>query len=103
MKKRFVSAFLAAVIAAVSFSGCGGAVKSENLVDNIKPNPVPVYNRIDEGQSAAVAQFSAQLLNKLSDGDKNVVYSPLSVLYALAMTANGAEGETLAQMEAVFG
>ena len=103
MKKRFGSAFLAAVLAAVSFSGCGSAVKSENLVDNIKPNPVPVYNRIDEGQSAAVAQFSAQLLNKLSDGDKNVVYSPLSVLYALAMTANGADGETLAQMEAVFG
>ena len=103
MKKRFGSAFLAAVLAAVSFSGCGSAVKSENLVDNIKPNPVPVYNRIDEGQSAAVAQFSAQLLNKLSDGDKNVVYSPLSVLYALAMTANGAEGETLAQMETVFG
>ena len=103
MKKRFVSAFLAAVLAAVSLSGCGSAVKSENLVDNVKPNPVPVYNRIDEGQSAAVAQFSAQLLNKLSDGDKNVVYSPLSVLYALAMTANGAEGETLAQMEAVFG
>lgn len=103
MKKRFGSAFLAAVLAAVSFSGCGSAVKSENLVDNIKPDPVPVYNRIDEGQSAAVAQFSAQLLNKLSDGDKNVVYSPLSVLYALAMTANGADGETLAQMEAVFG
>ena len=103
MKKRFGSAFLAAVLAAVSFSGCVSAVKSENLVDNIKPNPVPVYNRIDEGQSAAVAQFSAQLLNKLSDGDKNVVYSPLSVLYALAMTANGAEGETLAQMETVFG
>ena len=103
MKKRFVSAFLAAVLAAVSLSGCGSAVKSENLVDNVKPNPVPVYNRIDEGQSAAVAQFSAQLLNKLSDGDKNVVYSPLSVLYALAMTANGAEGETLAQMETVFG
>ena len=103
MKKRFGSAFLAAVLAAVSFSGCVSAVKSENLVDNIKPNPVPVYNRIDEGQSAAVAQFSAQLLNKLSGGDKNVVYSPLSVLYALAMTANGAEGETLAQMETVFG
>lgn len=103
MKKRFGSAFLAAVLAAVSFSGCGSAVKSENLVESIKPDPVPVYNRIDEGQSAAVAQFSAQLLNKLSDGDKNVVYSPLSVLYALAMTANGADGETLAQMEAVFG
>ena len=103
MNKRFVSAFLAAVLAAVSFSGCGSAVKNENLVDNVKPNPVPVYNRIDEGQSAAVAQFSAQILKQLCTEDKNVVYSPLSVLYALAMTANGADGETLAQMEEVFG
>lgn len=35
--------------------------------------------------------------------DKNTLISPLSVLYALSMTANGAKGDTLAQMEAVFG
>lgn len=34
---------------------------------------------------------------------KNTLISPLSVLYALAMTANGADGETLAQMEQVLG
>ena len=33
----------------------------------------------------------------------NVLVSPLSVMMALAMTANGAEGETKAQMEAVLG
>ena len=34
---------------------------------------------------------------------ENILLSPLSVLSALGMTANGARGETLAQMEAVLG
>ena len=38
-----------------------------------------------------------------SDAGQNVLVSPLSVLMALAMTANGAEGGTLAQMEKVLG
>ena len=35
--------------------------------------------------------------------EKNTLISPLSVLCALAMTANGAKGETLAQMEDTLG
>lgn len=38
-----------------------------------------------------------------SQSDGNVLISPLSVLSALAMTANGAGGETLQQMEEAFG
>ena len=34
---------------------------------------------------------------------ENSLFSPLSVLLALAMTANGADSETLAEMEAVLG
>ena len=39
--------------------------------------------------------------NKTSDG--NVLISPLSIQLALAMTANGAEGETKSQMERLLG
>lgn len=102
MKKRVVSAVMAVVFSFAAFSGCA-SVKAENLTDGIKNNPVPVHNYADGEESQAVAQFSAQLLKQLCTEDKNVVYSPLSVLYALAMTANGAEGETLAQMEKVMG
>ena len=102
MKKRITAAVLSAVFMLSAFSGCS-SVKAENLTDKIKPNPVPVYNQIDGEQTKAVAEFSAQLLKQLSVEDKSVVYSPLSVLYALAMTANGADGQTLAQMEAVLG
>lgn len=102
MKKRVVSLILATIFAAAALSGCA-AVRSENLTDGINKNPVPVYNYADGNEAQAVAQFSVQLLKQLCTEDKNVVYSPLSVLYALAMTANGAQGETLSQMEAVMG
>ena len=102
MKKRIAAMLAASLLAGWALTGCA-AVQAQNLTDDVQPNPVPVYNRIDEGQSAAVAQFSAQLLKQLGAESGNVVYSPLSVLYAMAMTANGADGETLAQMEAVLG
>ncbi|MCR4721925.1 MAG: serpin family protein [Lachnospiraceae bacterium] len=38
-----------------------------------------------------------------SDAGQNVLVSPLSVLMALSMTANGAEGTTLARMEEALG
>ncbi|MBO7404971.1 MAG: serpin family protein [Clostridia bacterium] len=49
------------------------------------------------------ADFAVRLLqNSFADG-KNTLVSPLSVLSALAMTANGAKGDTLAEMEATLG
>lgn len=53
-----------------------------------------------------LADFSAGLLKnncgaEIKEG-KNVLISPESVLMALGMTANGANGETLAQMEKVM-
>ena len=38
-----------------------------------------------------------------NSSDKNILISPLSVLYAMSMTANGAEGKTLEEMEKVLG
>ena len=51
------------------------------------------------------AIFAAIIIAQLPDKKKgeNVLISPISILAALAMTANGAKGETLTQMEQVFG
>lgn len=51
----------------------------------------------------AVAGFGTEVLQNLWQKDKNVMVSPVSIFNALAMTANGAKGNTLAQMEDVFG
>jgi serpin B len=49
------------------------------------------------------ADFALRLFKACYDGNGNCLVSPLSVLAALSMTANGAEGDTLAEMEAVLG
>lgn len=56
---------------------------------------------IDE--SAVMTDFAVRLFQQSLQEQENTLISPMSVLYALAMTANGAKGETLAQMEQVFG
>ena len=54
-------------------------------------------------ENAEVADFSIRLLRASMEEGKNTLISPISVLAALSMTANGAEGETLTQMETVLG
>lgn len=52
----------------------------------------------------AMTDFGVRLLQQcIDDENGNLLVSPLSVLTALIMTANGAKGETLTQMENVFG
>lgn len=57
--------------------------------------------------AAAVTDFTVRLLQqsmeKQENSGDNILISPVSVLYALSMTANGAKGQTLAQMEEVLG
>ena len=58
---------------------------------------------ITPSSAAAAADFALRLFRAGYDSEKNTLISPLSVLSALAMTANGANGETLAQMERTLG
>lgn len=61
----------------------------------------------DEEAAAAgnksLANLGVTLLQKTREDSKNTLVSPLSVMYALAMTANGAKGTTLKQMEDTLG
>ena len=50
-----------------------------------------------------VTDFAVRLFQQSLEDEENTLISPLSVLMALAMTANGAKGETLSQMEETFG
>lgn len=51
----------------------------------------------------AAVNFSVEYFKRSLNVEKNIMVSPFSLLYALSMTANGADGETLAQMEETFG
>lgn len=68
-------------------------------------NPSREAGKVSDEFRKAAAGFALKLLNESRseyEGDALLV-SPLSALLALAMTANGAEGETLAEMEKVLG
>ena len=58
---------------------------------------------IAEDTDSVVKDFAVRLFRQNFQEEENTLISPVSVLYALGMTANGAEGETLSQMEAVLG
>ena len=69
---------------------------------DVPAKAVDVLPDMDAG-AAAAADFGVRLFQNSMEEGKNTLISPLSVLYALAMTAHGADGETLAQRERVLG
>ncbi len=83
-------------------SGCTNAVAAENLMDGVTAN-VSGAAEISEEDAAAVCDFSVRLFAESFEDGKNTLISPYSVLSAMAMTANGAKGDTLSQMESTFG
>ncbi len=87
---------------AVNLTACTMEVQAKDLMEGITPNNV---NALDDlsSQNADVTDFAIRLFKAGNENGKNTLISPLSVLCALAMTANGAEEETLAQMEEVLG
>jgi serpin B len=99
MKK--ILAIMLAVGILLSTVGCTKTVGT-NLMENVTPQNVNNLPSVVNG-AAAAADFGVRLFQTALEDDKNTLISPLSVLYALSMTANGADGETRKQMEEVLG
>ena len=97
-------------------SGCGGkeisyeAKPKQEVVETEQTEPTEALEQIEcagtdamPWENAEVADFGIRLLRASMEEGENTLISPLSVLAALSMTANGAAGETLSQMETVLG
>ena len=84
-----------------SMTACS-KVSADDLMKDVPAKAVDVLPDMDAG-AAAGTDFGVRLFQTSMEEGKNTLISPLSVLYALAMTANGADGETLAQMQQVLG
>ena len=98
--KRLI-AILLVLAMALGMTACS-QVSANDLMKDVPAKAVDVLPDMDAG-AAAAADFGVRLFKTSMGEGKNTLISPLSVLYALAMTANGADGETLAQMEQVLG
>ena len=99
MKKLI--ALLLVLAMALGMTACS-QVSANDLMKDVPAKAVDVLPDMDAG-AAAAADFGVRLFKTSIEEGENTLISPLSVLYALAMTANGADGETLAQMEQVLG
>ncbi len=99
--KRFIAFILA--FAMIFTVGCSSATgTSSDLMADITPNPVAATGTND-ATPHAVADFGARLFAASAEEGENTLISPVSMLYVLAMITNGAEGETLEQLEDAFG
>lgn len=95
------------------FSGCGKTVgKAHNkgvksgavrdLTEGISKNESASKAPDDEFKAAA-SSFAAELFKDNYSKGKTTLVSPLSVLTVLALVQNGAQGDTLAQLEQALG
>ena len=84
----------------VNLSGCTKKIKSVNLMDGVTPRQVSELNDLSTG-NVKLTDFAIRIFKASNVNGTNTLISPLSILYALAMTANGANGQTLEQMEAL--
>lgn len=78
-------------------TGCGRQGNSTQLSKPEKPTEKLSFSQV-ENLSENVMNFSAEIFSHTA-GENNSLVSPVSLLYALAMTANGADGRTLAEFE----
>lgn len=103
----FGTAVLAGIIlSGTVLEGCGSSrtMQSADLMTDISADDMVAGNAsVKEGDSEAATDFAVRLFQQCEAEGENILISPVSMLFALSMTANGAEGDTQEQMEAVLG
>ncbi len=112
MNKRIASILTAALALLMLLSipaqmtSCSLRVKAEELSDDYTRTATE-QGEITDAFKTAMADFGLTLTNTTvameKEGKTNHLVSPLSAMICLSVIANGAKGETLAQMEAVLG
>lgn len=95
--KRIVS-IIAMTGVIFSTTGCSNKIKSTNLMKNVKASVVE-KKELDENFIKQTANFSVKLFQKSVKENENSMISPVSVMMALSMTANGADTATKEEME----
>lgn len=77
------------------------STEAENLTKETE-NTVPALSSEIQNLAASQTDFAFELYHQLSSKDPNVFLSPYSISSALAMTFEGAAGETKEEMEQVL-
>ena len=101
--KRIIAMIMICAISLSMFSACG-TKQFEDLMIGINPKGIAGDSiGVTDVSDAAVTDFAVRMFKASLEESENTLISPLSVLVALSMTANGADKDTLAQMQNVLG
>ncbi len=100
-------ALLLALMLTLTACNSSTNLTATNLMAGVNKNDIApiVVDKLQENsadKTTEIVDFSLDIFEKIHE-DENTLISPLSIISALSMTANGAEKETLAQMEEAFG
>ena len=105
MKKCILTVTL---LLSIAFTACAGPISnnSSNLMDNIQKSdlaPIEISDISEQqlSRKEEITGFSLKLFNENFE-ESNILISPISIVSALGMVANGANGETLTEMEEVL-
>lgn len=110
MKRRMIWSAIALTMMATAMAGCSSE-SNESGNDNIEPAPrgsvvPPTTVELTRAEKEMVNQsneFAFNLFSAAQDEVKSQIISPISITYALGLLNNGADGETLRQINNVLG
>ena len=104
--KTLCASVLASLLLCGSLTGCGAGMtmQADNLTAKVKPQ-LASGTTPDETFEKAQTAFALHLMQETvkTQPGKNLLLSPYSLMQVLAMSANGAAGETLAELEQALG
>lgn len=109
MKKLLLILFGATFLTACIKNGAFDKFDVDNPIEITSPSPEAIMTKVSLSERQEVMaqggnSFAFNCLRELSKlNPGNLILSPLSLQYALAMTANGACGETVREITAVLG
>lgn len=87
----------------VILSGCGNTASKDLMQAYQISDAVASAEAPSSSGYAEIMDFAIRLFQSSCAKGENVLISPVSMLFALGMTSNGAAGSTQSQMEDVFG
>ncbi|MDY0236554.1 MAG: serpin family protein [Gudongella sp.] len=105
MKKSILTVTL---LLSIVFTACAAPISknSSNLMDNIQKSdlvPIDISDTSEQqlSRKEEITDFSLKLFKENFE-DKNILISPISIVSALGMVANGANDNTFSEMEEVL-
>ncbi|HAF18077.1 MAG: serpin family protein [Thermacetogeniaceae bacterium] len=99
MKQRVFNCLIVFICLSLAFSGCASQGGAADLMADLKPSQQPASPaQIDKAIKKESNAFAVDLFKKSAENEGNIMISPASVYLALAMTLNGADGETKTAM-----